>query len=68
LRKKLSQKLGEPDPKTGMKLRPILIADLGDKSHCGEGYISNRNVTKIHSFKCVGAETWQWSHITSAQA
>jgi len=30
----LSQKLGEPEPKTGGKLSPISIPDLGDRSHC----------------------------------
>ena len=29
----MSQKLGGPQPKTGGKLRPILILDLGDRSH-----------------------------------
>jgi len=30
----LSQKLGEPEPKTVGKLLPISTPDLGDRSHC----------------------------------
>jgi len=30
----LSQKFGDPEPKTGGKLRLISIPDLGDRSHC----------------------------------
>jgi len=41
----LSLKLGEPEPKTGGKLRPILLSDLVDKSHC-TGWSKNMLRTK----------------------
>jgi len=40
LRENLSQKLGGPEPKTWRELHPILIPDLGDRSHYTESVIS----------------------------
>jgi len=31
---KVESKIGGPKPKTGGKLRPISIPNLGDRSHC----------------------------------
>jgi len=53
---KLSLKLrGDLHPKTGQKLRPILIPDLGDRSHC----CWHQFIPCVFVF----ADVWLWRHV-----